>query len=150
MDELVRRVDSSRYNLIHVREATAFDDWRSDGCALIARSVLEHGILTGRYSAPSDFVVSDHRSRKISIELVDAIQKLGSRISAMPGRRNCSLVEVALGYALSSPNVSLAVVGATSVEQVLQNATIAHDTLLIPGERELVKQTAERLFGLKF
>jgi aryl-alcohol dehydrogenase-like predicted oxidoreductase len=136
----------ARYNLIHIQEATAVDNWRSDGCALIARSVLEHGLLTDRYSAPSDFAASDHRGRKMSVELIDSVQALGSRVSAALRGRNCSLVEVALGYALSSPTVSVTLVGATSVEQVCQNATIAEATSLLPWERELVTQIAERIF----
>jgi aryl-alcohol dehydrogenase-like predicted oxidoreductase len=65
---------------------------------------------------------------KLTKDLADRIEELRLRLSMECLSSSYSLLEVALNYALASPNVSIALVGATSAAQIRQNASIAERT----------------------
>jgi aryl-alcohol dehydrogenase-like predicted oxidoreductase len=95
------------------------------GCGVLARSPLAYGMLAGKYDASTRFADDDHRSRRWTTESfatrlaqVDAVRFLVREENAK------DLATAALRYALATPIVSCALVGARSPAQI-QHAVAA-------------------------
>ena len=111
------------YNLLErTVESDVLEVARRFGLGVIPYYPLESGFLTGKYSAGSTPAGSrldgSPRAEKVlsprNFERLDALQ----RFAADHGR---SLLELALGWLLSRPEVSTVIAGASAPEQVRQN-----------------------------
>ncbi len=107
------------YNLFVPRDLSRLDDQiREAGTAVLARSVLAHGLLVGRWRADQLFLDADHRSARWTEET------LGYRLDQLDAFRSLIKGDVrflwsaALRYVLCSDRVSSAVLGASRVEQL--------------------------------
>jgi aryl-alcohol dehydrogenase-like predicted oxidoreductase len=90
------------------------------GVAVIAREPLERGLLTGKYGLVSTFAPGDHRNDK-PMEWRQAGLAAARRLRLVAERNDCSMLEAAIGYPLSYPEVSTTVIGARSVAQLSEN-----------------------------
>ena len=95
--------------------ATAF------GVGLLPFYPLANGLLTGKYSR--EHAPEGSRLREVKPELLerapwDALE----RLQAFADARSLSLLEIAFGWLLAQPVLGSVIAGATSVEQVQQNA----------------------------
>jgi aryl-alcohol dehydrogenase-like predicted oxidoreductase len=116
------RVLEITYNLIAQDEGRALLPYAAEhGVGVLARSPLANGLLTGKYTAQSEFAEDDHRSHKGEAWLQGGLRKLDDlRFLTADGSR--SLAQAALGFVLASPAVTSVVVGARSPEQFAENA----------------------------
>jgi len=92
------------------------------GVAVIARTVLESGFLTGKYRSGQEF--SGHRARweaNRRDKLLDVAENLASHTIEPPYQ---SLGQVAAKFALTSPHASVIIPGAKTVEQVEANCSV--------------------------
>lgn len=90
------------------------------GIAVLARSVLAHGLLAGQWSADREFYVGDHRmDRWTPNELKTRLGQLDALRPLVTGQV-VSLRAAALRFVLSSTLVSSAVLGPRSVPQLEQ------------------------------
>ncbi|UCF19673.1 MAG: aldo/keto reductase family protein [Gemmatimonadota bacterium] len=105
-----------------------------EGLGLLVYSPLARGVLTGKYTSvedvPSDSRAADAHGRQFmgpwfSAEGLQVVQSL-KQIAETAG---LSLPEMALAWCLRRPEVSSAIIGATKVEHVEQNAAAAEITL---------------------
>jgi aryl-alcohol dehydrogenase-like predicted oxidoreductase len=94
------------------------------GCAVVARSVLANGLLTGKYDASSTFGADDHRSHRGADWLASAAGKIDA-IRPIAERHGIALRDLALAYALSDPRFASVVVGARSQAQLGDNLAAA-------------------------
>ncbi len=102
-------------------------DLSASGVAVLARSVLAHGLLTGHWSAEREFLPPDHRAdRRKPEELRRRIEQLDVLRPAVTGAVT-SLRAAALRFALSNQLVSSAVLGPRSVAQLEQLVRDAGD-----------------------
>jgi aryl-alcohol dehydrogenase-like predicted oxidoreductase len=113
------------FNLIDHR---AFDDGlfalvRERGVAVIARTPLCFGYLTGRLSGKKDFQGQDHRARWPEDQL--------QRWAAAPGvfthlwaRRKCTPAQFALLFSLSPETVATTIPGMMRCEEVVENVGV--------------------------
>jgi aryl-alcohol dehydrogenase-like predicted oxidoreductase len=90
---------------------------------ILAHSVLGKGLLTGKYKRGHVFPEDDERSGFFDFQgerfnqYCDAVEKL----SAIAERKGHTMTELAVGWVLREPAVSVALVGAKSETQVLAN-----------------------------
>jgi aryl-alcohol dehydrogenase-like predicted oxidoreductase len=90
------------------------------GVAILARSVLAHGLLAGHWSAEREFYPGDHRAdRWTRAELKRRVEQLDALRPLVTGSVT-SLRAAALRFVLSNELVSSAVLGPRSVAQLEQ------------------------------
>jgi aryl-alcohol dehydrogenase-like predicted oxidoreductase len=94
------------------------------GCAVMARSVLANGLLTGKYDARSTFGADDHRSHRGAEWLSSALAKIDA-IRPVAERHDLALRDLSLAYALSDPRLASVVIGARSQSQLADNLAAA-------------------------
>lgn len=136
----------TRYNLIHIQQANFIDGAQTEGLAVLARSIFEHGFLTGQYSSSSEFPADDHRSTKLSADLLSKVDAFSRQVRAAFGEGTRPF-EIPLRYTLSSPNVALGIIGATSREQIRENVEAAGKPPLTEAERQHISSIAEAIFS---
>ena len=94
----------------------------AEGVGVLARSPLMHGMLAGRWTKDTKFPETDHRSRRWAepafATRLAQVEKL--RFLVRPEEKDGipDLATAALRYALVTPLVSAAVVGARTPEQI--------------------------------
>lgn len=97
----------------------------STGTAVIARTPLAFGFLSGRLSAETEFPEGDHRrnwSKERIAQWAKASRDFAGDIAARDGQ---SLAQVALRFCLSHPGVSTTIPGMLTPAEVDENAAAA-------------------------
>jgi aryl-alcohol dehydrogenase-like predicted oxidoreductase len=108
---------------------------RAAGVGIIARVPLASGMLSGRFDESTTFAANDHRNFNRRGEAFD----VGETFSGVPYEtglaavrelrelldEGMSLAQFALRWVIDQPGVSTVIPGASSVDQVGQNASIA-------------------------
>ena len=138
--EAIAHVDSIQQPLSLLQRAALEDlaPWAaSHGTALLAYSPMAAGFLTGAFNreraealTEDDFRSFDPNFREP--RLTENLELL-ARLRTITERLGCSLVELALGWVLSNPGMTAAVVGASVPAQVDQWLT-APSIELSPGD----------------
>jgi aryl-alcohol dehydrogenase-like predicted oxidoreductase len=110
------------YSILRQLNRESIDYARKHGVGIVARTVLESGFLTGKFSRGSQF--QDHRRRwnAGADELLETVDSLKSW--AVPPSYQ-SLAQVALRFALVPPGVSTIIPGGKNASQVRANMSIA-------------------------
>lgn len=107
------------YSIFRQAHAAWFDEARSRGVGIVARTVLENGFLSGKYSPGHTFrTPGDHRARWSSekiLHILSEAQELKARLVVPP---YISLTEGATRFVLDSDAVSSVVVGARNAAQI--------------------------------
>jgi aryl-alcohol dehydrogenase-like predicted oxidoreductase len=121
-----RPCDSERVKV----EKEFFHLYREPGLGLTIFSPLRQGILSGKYK---DGIPDDSRFAQESIDFVkgfwertgkekwSAIVDQVNQLLPIADRLGVSMSNLALGWVLANPNVSSAIMGTSSVEQVYEN-----------------------------
>lgn len=138
------------FNLFRMRPAELLlKRARARSVGIIARVPLASGMLTGKLSPASTFEPDDHRNFNRRGEAFDvgetfsgvpfdvgleAVEKL--RALVPPGQ---TLIDLALAWILSHPEVTCAIPGAKSPEQVAHNVRAAELDPLAPGLLDAIR-----------
>ncbi len=123
-------VEQPRYNLLdrHI-EKEIIPACDRHGMGLTVWSPLAQGLLTGKYSGgiPKDSRGANTRwmERDLTEENIAKVNKLGE----LAGDLGITIVQLAIAWILRLPQISCAIVGATSVEQLEQNLSACGVTL---------------------
>jgi aryl-alcohol dehydrogenase-like predicted oxidoreductase len=88
--------------------------------AVLARSVLAHGLLCGQWSETKVFRDGDHRAERWTVEQLRGRLKQLSALSSIVGGEVSTLRAAALRFVLQNPVVSSAVIGPRSRVQLDQ------------------------------
>jgi aryl-alcohol dehydrogenase-like predicted oxidoreductase len=114
------------YNAFHSRTLRELDrEIAEKGAAILARSVLAHGLLCGQWPTNKEFGSGDHRAERWTTD------DLKRRISQLNALRPCvigsvtSLRAAAVRYVLANERVSCAVLGprgSVQLDQLLRDA----------------------------
>ena len=124
-----------RYNLLE-REAEKilFSKAQKYGIGVIVRIPLLFGFLTGKFDTNSKFGEDDHRRMNLSAEKLDnylkQLEKLKPLFEKYP---NQSMAQVSLRFCISHPACNLAIPGAKTPAQVIDNCK-ASDFGKLPDE----------------
>lgn len=113
------------YSVLRQKHADMFSIAAKHGVGVIARVVLESGLITGKYAPGHRFQWPDQRSR-YGAEL-DEVFREGQRLLTLLPPGYTSTAELATKFALSDPNVTGVILGGTTAEQFRK--TCAMDNL---------------------
>ena len=132
------------HNLINHDESTALLAAADEqGCAVLARSVLANGLLTGKYDRDARFAADDHRAHRGADWLASAMERIDA-LAPVAGRHGMPLRELALVYALSDGRLASAVVGVRSPEQLAEHVAAA---VRAPLDTAIRTEIADALHG---
>lgn len=129
------RIDAIQliYSLLRPMAREIFAEAAERGVAVVARTMLESGFLTGKYPPEHRFPEGDHR-RRWSSGKREALLAAGQRLASdfvLPPCRTAS--EVALRFALDDPGITCAIPGAKNPRQLRENLASGSGPSL-PGE----------------
>jgi aryl-alcohol dehydrogenase-like predicted oxidoreductase len=121
------RVDAIQviYSIFRQRNQSVFDEARSAGVGIVARTVLENGFLTGKYAPGHEFSGQDHRKRFAADQLLGILREVQEldRIVVKPPYEDIG--RAAIRFVLDEPNVSTAIIGVKTVQQARENMMAA-------------------------
>ena len=128
------------HNAFHHRTLRTLEsEIRNQEVAILARSVLAHGLLCGQWPYDKQFASTDHRSERwTSDDLKRRIMQLNAIRPCVNGSTVTSLRAAALRYVLASDVVSCAVLGprnAIQLDQLIREAG-QHQPYLSPEAME--------------
>jgi aryl-alcohol dehydrogenase-like predicted oxidoreductase len=132
------------YSLLRPANAAVFREAAQAGVAIIARTILESGFLSGRYLPGHVFARDDHRHRW-SQEQLERIHGAVAALAADLPAGALSVTELAIRFSLSPVEVSVVIPGAKSPEQVERNWLAAARPLLSEEEIEALRRRFEGL-----
>lgn len=115
---------------------------KANDMGVIAYGTLIGGLLSGKYTGPKSIGTTDRRPMfysEFKPENWPKSEKLIAAVREVAEARGVSMPSVAINWALSSPYVSTALVGAKSPEQAAANAEAVSFSLT---EEEIAKLTA--------
>lgn len=101
---------------------------RANNMSVMAYGTLVGGLLSGKYTEPKTIGTTDRRPmfyNEFKEENWAKSQKLIAAVKEVAEGRGVSMPNVAINWALSNPNVSIALVGAKTPEQAQANAQAA-------------------------
>jgi aryl-alcohol dehydrogenase-like predicted oxidoreductase len=127
------------YNAFHSNTLRHLDgEIRNHNVAILARSVLAHGLLCGQWPYDKQFANDDHRSERWTVDdLRRRISQLNAIRPCVNGSTVTSLRSAALRFVLANNVVSCAVLGPRSgvqLDQLIREA--GHDPYLSPEALE--------------
>jgi aryl-alcohol dehydrogenase-like predicted oxidoreductase len=128
------------YNLFHRQDLEELaGEIRQHAMGVVARAPLEYGMLTGKFSRASQFSSGDHRTWRWEPE--EFSKKLG-QVEALKEAfegKTFNLAQLAIGFALSHPDVSVVICGAKRPSQIEDNVAASEFIGKAIGEEELQK-----------
>jgi aryl-alcohol dehydrogenase-like predicted oxidoreductase len=131
----------TQYNLL-VRDAenAIIPELRKSDMSLLPYSPLANGLLTGKYRAGAPYPAGSRFERLPIVRQFhgtpDHWNKL-EKLREFASARSISMLELAIAWLLSEPVVASVIAGATSAEQVAQNAAAAVKKLSASDRMEL-------------
>jgi aryl-alcohol dehydrogenase-like predicted oxidoreductase len=112
------------YNMINQRAAEVIDKAKTNGFGVIARMPLQFGLLTGKITAETIFASNDHRSFRLTGEIIEASLKGLRNIWDMAEEKGISKTTLAMSFCAASPGVSTIIPGIKTPAQAETNSII--------------------------
>ncbi|MDB5206488.1 MAG: aldo/keto reductase [Flavisolibacter sp.] len=110
------------FNLINQRALDTIEKAAATGYGIIARMPLQFGLLTGKFSSQTAFAKDDHRSFRLTPEIIQmATELLEEKVLPVGKKEGLNLTQLALSYMLSFSQISTIIPGIRTEEQVHQN-----------------------------
>jgi len=136
------RIDAIQliYSILRPDARAIFDEAKQVGVALVGRTMLESGLLTGKYRVGHQFPEGDHRQRWNDEKLaaiIDASERLQQEF--LPSDYQ-SVTELALRFTLDEPGLTTIIPGAKSPQQMEANIAAATRSTLEPTTIERLQQ----------
>lgn len=110
------------FNIINQQAIGLFKEMHENGYGIIARMPLQFGLLSGKFTPATHFDENDHRSFRLSAEVIETSNRLLSKISHIAEKYGISNALLALSFALSFPEITTAIPGIRNAEQAVLNA----------------------------
>jgi aryl-alcohol dehydrogenase-like predicted oxidoreductase len=112
------------FNLVNQRALALMKKAFQNGYGIIARMPLQFGLLTGKFSSSASFAKDDHRSFRLTPAILQAtLQVLEDKAWPVAGEEQLSKTELALSFILSHEEISTAIAGIRTPEQVIKNTS---------------------------
>lgn len=110
------------FNMINQRALQTIEKASLNGYGVIARMPLQFGLLTGKFSREARFTETDHRSFRLTGEVMDkALNILERKVWPLAEKLKMSKTSLALSFILSVPGISTVIPGIRTPEHVNQN-----------------------------
>ncbi len=112
------------FNLINQRALQLMAKAGAQGYGLIARMPLQFGLLTGKFTRQTQFSADDHRSFRLTGDVLDeALGILEAEVWPLARELQLSPTEMALSFILSFPEISTIIPGIRTPKHVEQNTS---------------------------
>lgn len=125
------------YNIINQRAADVIDKAKTYGFGVIARMPLQFGLLTGRITAETTFASNDHRSFRLTKEIIGASFTGLRKIWEMAEDKGVSKTTLAMSFCAATPGVSTIIPGIKTPAQAESNSVIVP---LIDSEMNMIHE----------
>ncbi len=110
------------FNLINQRALAVIEKAAANGYGIIARMPLQFGLLTGKFSSNASFAKDDHRSFRLTPDIIEKTRQLvQEKVTPLGQEEGLNTTQMALSYILSFPEISTIIPGIRTSEQVHQN-----------------------------
>jgi len=110
------------FNLINQKAIGVMKKAKEKGYGVIARMPLQFGLLTGKFSPNTAFAKDDHRSFRLTPEIIEeTLGILQNKIWPVAEQEGMSKTQLALSFILSFPEISTIIPGIRTPEHVVQN-----------------------------
>jgi aryl-alcohol dehydrogenase-like predicted oxidoreductase len=138
------------FNLISQLALPVMEKAYANGFGVIVRMPLQFGLLTGKFSSDTKFAKDDHRSFRLTSEIIRKSNKiLDEKIWPLCDNYGISKISLALSYILSFDSVSTVIPGIRTVQHVIDNTNIVRlkneDVIFL---KELYKTEWEEIVSL--
>jgi aryl-alcohol dehydrogenase-like predicted oxidoreductase len=110
-------------NVINQRSLPIIKEASEKGYGVIARMPLQFGLLTGKFKRTSTFAPDDHRSFRLTPELLDKLLTGLDQFWLIAETYGVSNTSLSLSFCASVPGVSTIIPGIKTPEQALSNTT---------------------------
>ena len=128
------------FNVINQRAMETILRAAARGYGIIARMPLQFGLLTGNFSSSATFENTDHRSFRLTEDVLQSsLNMLQEKVWPAGEKEGLSETSLALSYILSFPEISTVIPGIRTAEQVAANTS---------GIKHLTTETKALLQGL--
>jgi aryl-alcohol dehydrogenase-like predicted oxidoreductase len=128
------------FNIINQKAIDVIKKATANGYGIIARMPLQFGLLTGKFSAAAKFEKDDHRSFRLTTEIIERTLKiLEEKVWPFADEEQINKTQLALSFILSFKEISTVIPGIRTPEHVIQNTT---------GVKRLKNETIEFLQSL--
>jgi len=112
------------FNLINQKALATIKKAHAEGYRIIARMPLQFGLLTGKFSSQSTFANDDHRSFRLTKDLLqNALKLIDEQVEPVAIKENLSLLQLALSFILSYSEISTVIPGIRTEQHVHQNTS---------------------------
>ena len=112
------------FNIINQKALPVLNKAAENGYGVIARMPLQFGLLTGKFSATTSFSTDDHRSFRLTTEILKAsIKTLEEQVWPLCNKYNISKTALAHSFILSYDAVSTVIPGLRTPQQIKDNVT---------------------------
>lgn len=110
------------FNVINQRAAkTVIPDAFDNGYGIIARMPLQFGLLAGKYEADKVFPQNDHRSFRLSPDLLTKSLDVLDFVWDVAHKYKVSRAELAISFILNNPQITTTICGIKTEEQAIEN-----------------------------
>ncbi|MDA8344729.1 MAG: aldo/keto reductase family protein [Thermaerobacter sp.] len=137
--------DQVQYNLLDPKiEADVLPRARAAGMGIVAFSPLAQGVLTGKYlggQRPAGSRGADERTARMVADYLEGSDEKVQRLQQVAKAAGLTPPQLALRWVLRLPEVSSALVGASSVAQLEENLGAADEDL----SQDVLRQVQEAL-----
>jgi aryl-alcohol dehydrogenase-like predicted oxidoreductase len=110
------------FNLINQRAISIIKKASIEGYGIIARMPLQFGLLTGKFSSQTAFAKDDHRSFRLTPDILhQATELLENKVWPVAEKEALNLTQLALSFILSFPEITTVIPGIRTEDHVQQN-----------------------------
>ncbi len=112
------------FNIINQRAYNLINKAGQKSYGIIARMPLQFGLLTGKFSSTTSFNADDHRSFRLTPEVLQqTLSFLENKVWTMAKEENLNETQLALSFILSNEYVSTIIPGIRTPEHVEKNSS---------------------------
>lgn len=111
------------FNIINQRAAELIAKAFAAGYGIIARMPLQFGLLTGAVTPETTFAQNDHRSFRLSKEIIESSLKGLEQVWRIASHLGISKTTLALSFCASTPGISTIIPGIKTPQQAEMNST---------------------------
>lgn len=111
------------FNLINQRASNILEEAKKRNYGVIARMPLQFGLLTGKFDTAFHFDTDDHRSGRITKEIVLATNHSLEKVWMLREKYNMTKTQLALSFILSHDAISTTITGIRTPEHVRSNTS---------------------------
>jgi aryl-alcohol dehydrogenase-like predicted oxidoreductase len=110
-------------NILNQRALPVAKEASAKGYGIIARMPLQFGLLTGKFHAESKFAMNDHRSNRLTREVISTSLRALNTVWDLCDKYEVTKGQLALSYVLSYDQVSTVIPGIRTPEHARENTT---------------------------